>query len=102
MNHEKKEIRYKLEQELESYTFERKKNVLKKTHPKTFIERYAAWLDGKITIPVYPVCAALGVAFLLVSVPLLTPEQQDGKGELVDLKGSIYWSEMIEERLGGE
>ncbi|WP_216830347.1 hypothetical protein [Alkalihalobacterium elongatum] len=101
MNDNREKLHQKLEQELNAHTFQNTEAVIKRTHPKTWSERVSRWLNKDIEVSLLPVSATVCGALLLVTLPFVSiNDSADQKGELVNLKGSIYWSEMIEERLG--
>ncbi|MFV8826499.1 hypothetical protein [Alkalihalobacterium sp. APHAB7] len=101
MNDNRQHIKQKLQQQLEEHNFQKTEAVLKRTHPKTWNERLNRWLNNEVDIPLLPVSATVCALLLVITLPFVSlKEDTEIKGELVDMKGSIYWSEMIEERLG--
>ncbi|WP_078429903.1 hypothetical protein [Alkalihalobacterium alkalinitrilicum] len=103
MNDNRKQWKEKLDDELKDVTFQNVETVIKRTHPKTWTERLQHWLNQETQFPIVPASAVLGVVLLLVTIPLSNGgNTADDKGQLVDMKSSIYWSEMIEEKLGDQ
>ncbi|MDE5414071.1 hypothetical protein [Alkalihalobacterium chitinilyticum] len=101
MNDNRQHIKQKLQEQLEEHTFQKTQAVLKRTHPKTWSERLNRWLNHEVDIPLVPASATVCALLLVITLPFVfLNEETEHQGELVDMKGSIYWSEMIEERLG--
>lgn len=94
-------IKKQLDNELAEIRFSKQANVLRRSHPRSFLQKLNHWWNKEITIPLIPVWA---VIILLVGINLTdslyipnSPNMENLQHrQLVKVAENIYWSDLIE------
>ncbi|WP_368503640.1 hypothetical protein AB3N04_15870 [Alkalihalophilus sp. As8PL] len=97
---EREEVKRCIDEQLEHIQFTKQKEVLKRTHPKTAREKWVAWMNQEMTVPVVPVTS---VAALLLVINMMVGDSPTQTNQLVEVGGNVYYKHVVEGRgLEGE
>ncbi|UCZ54417.1 hypothetical protein LGQ02_06545 [Bacillus shivajii] len=93
---EQKTLRRQLNEELSSYEFSRKDEVMKRTHPKSFGEQFNNWWNKEVTIPLLPVGMAVILLFSVGTGSMfIVDNKDDAKRIMVEKGGNLFWSDLV-------
>ncbi|WP_100373651.1 hypothetical protein [Bacillus sp. FJAT-45037] len=94
---ERKQIKSLLDEELSTVRFKKKEDVLKRTHPKTFKQKWEAWLNEEISVPVIPT-TSFTVLLLAVGIFTMLETNPETTNHIVEFGGNLYYQHVLDER----
>mgnify|MGYP001447668609 FL=1 len=99
MQQEQEKLKHRLDEELRHITFTKQVRVLKRTHPKTFREKFSIWWNKEIELPLRYLGIVM-ICFLLIGTYSIfevnKEEEIDGQRVLVEEGGNYYWKDQLE------
>jgi hypothetical protein len=99
MNQQRQRIKHKLDSELADIRFDRTDDVVKRTHPKSWVSRGRALWNKEIELPLMPVSTALVLLLTAAAIyhykaPAADPELALlDKRQLIETGGNFYWQD---------
>ncbi|WP_156855780.1 hypothetical protein [Oceanobacillus sp. AG] len=101
---DKKQIKNRLNKELENIRFTKQTDVLKKVYRPTWKDKLHQLWNKEISIPILPVSSA--VVILLFGYGFFTisefNNQDEYSYETIEIGGNTYWKAEVERRLVNE
>lgn len=98
---ERESIKENLNAELADVDFTRAADVLRRTHPRTWQQRFTAWWNRELSLPIIPIGIGFVLLLFLVGVVQLRdyadlPRSSHHGNELVQAGGNTYWKKDYE------
>ncbi|BBI31658.1 hypothetical protein [Cohnella abietis] len=103
MKPEQELIKRQLEEELELLRFSRGREVLERTHPRSWRSRLKAFWNKEIELPVIPLGVGIALIATIVMIAQLDKDEHRGadaiylqKRQLIEIGGNTYWKDDYE------
>ncbi|WP_405102816.1 hypothetical protein [Oceanobacillus sp. FSL H7-0719] len=99
---EKKQIKKQLDNELKNLVFMKQEEVLKQLTPRDWRTKVRRFWNKEITIPLLPVSSVFVLLLFGYGFFNVYDNRELEHQELIELGGSTYWKDEIEERIADE
>ncbi|WP_239616009.1 hypothetical protein [Cohnella mopanensis] len=98
---EREFIKNRLDEELGTVHFTREAEVLRRSHPRSWLERLKALWNKEIEVPLFPLGVSMAVIIAVVALTPLqnsmdTDNSHEEQRQLIEAGGNTYWKDNYE------